>query len=237
MAATTKPSKPLATTASGLTMDYATPADLPGLSELYFRSFAKSHPFYDKMIVSNPHTISWWHAGHITAINDPGTIFLVVRDPQSVPANKVIGLARWVRAAPTDGAIMSDGYGAKEGDEEIERWPEFSDGFDVSLAGPLFGSFESHRKQLVGMRRHYYMELLCTDIEYSRQGAASLMLQYGCDMADAEDVECYVDASPMARPLYERLGFEMRAEERMPDVEGQEYVEKFGVRRKASERK
>jgi len=219
-------------------MHHATPADLPGLSDLYFRSFAKSHPFYDKMITSNPETISWWHAAHTTAINDhPGTIFLVVRDPQSVPANKVISLARWVRAAPTDGAMMSDGYGATEGDEQIERWPDFVDGIDASIAGPLFMGFESHRKQLVGPKRHYYLELLCTDVEYSRQGAGALALQYGCDRADEEDVECYVDASPMAAPLYERFGFEMRMEERMADVGGQEYVERFGVRSKVSERK
>ncbi|RFU31048.1 hypothetical protein B7463_g5283, partial [Scytalidium lignicola] len=190
------------------------------------------------MIISNSQTISWWHAAHTIAINDnPGTVFLVVRDPQSAPPNKVISLARWVRAAPKEGAMMSDGYGAKEDDEQIERWPDFVDGIDANLAGPLFMSFESHRQQLMGLRRHYYMELLCTDVEYAHQGAASLMLQYGCDKADEEDVECYVDASPMARPLYEQFGFEMRMEERMPDAGGHEYVERFGVRRKLSDRK
>jgi hypothetical protein len=238
MAAITETTRPLATTGTGLTMAFATQADLPGLSDLYFRSFSKAHPYYAKMMSSSQETISWWRAAHNIALNDkPGTIFLVVRDPQSVPANKVVSLARWVRAASTDGAAMSDGYGAKEGDEEVERWPEFVDGVDLGLAGPLFASFESHRKHLVGPKQHYYMELLCTDVEYSGQGAASLMLQYGCDSADAEDVECYIDASPMGLSLYERFGFEMRSKELMPIVEGQEYWEQFGVRRRASERK
>jgi len=236
MMATADTSEPLATTKSGLTMHHATPADLPSMSDLYFRSFAKSHLYYEKMVTKSPETIAWWHAAHTTALNDtPGTITLVVRDPRS-PNNKVIALARWVRAAATDGATVSDGYGIREGDERIDRWPEYVRGIDAGLAGPLFGSFEVHRRQLMGPRRHYYLEFLCSDVEYSRQGAAALTLRYGCERADEEDLECYVDASPMATPLYERFGFEMRTEERMPDV-GQEYVERYGVRRRASERK
>lgn len=236
--ATYDAARPLATTPSGLEMHHATSQDLESMSDLYFRSFAKSHPLFQKMMPIGSENLSWWRAAHSIAIDDqPNTIVLVIRDPQATDADKVVCLARWVRAAPRDGDVMSDGYGGEEGDEQTERWPEFGESVDANIAGTLFGSFEVHRKKLVGSKRHYYLELLCTDVDYWGQGAGALAVKYGCDMADEEDVECYVDSSPMAWPLYERFGFEMKMDQRMPDVEGQGYVESFAVRKKASERR
>jgi hypothetical protein len=33
-----------------------------------------------------------------------------------------------------------------------------------------------------------------------------MMLQWGCDRADEEGVECYVDSSPQALKLYQKFG-------------------------------
>lgn len=35
-----------------------------------------------------------------------------------------------------------------------------------------------------------------------------MLVQWGCEQADAKGVECYLEASPMGVPLYERFGFQ-----------------------------
>ena len=51
------------------------------------------------------------------------------------------------------------------------------------------------------------MDLLGTIEEYKGQGAGSLILKHGCELADKEGVECYIASSPAGKRLYERFGF------------------------------
>lgn len=74
------------------------------------------------------------------------------------------------------------------------------------------------------------MELLGTDASYKNRGAASMILQYGCDRADEEGVECYVDSSPQALRLYQKFGWVKKAEREMPQVGDFRYTEHFLVR-------
>ena len=43
---------------------------------------------------------------------------------------------------------------------------------------------------------------------HRRQGIAQKLLQAGLDLTDAVGQDVYVEASPMGRGIYERLGFE-----------------------------
>lgn len=52
------------------------------------------------------------------------------------------------------------------------------------------------------------LELLATDPKYQGKGAGSLLLRYGCERADNDSVEAYLDASPESVHLYEKIGFE-----------------------------
>jgi len=54
------------------------------------------------------------------------------------------------------------------------------------------------------------------------------LLKYGCDWADEDGVEAYLDSSLEARGLYEKFGFVKRAEKAIPG--GMGYVEWFMVR-------
>ncbi|KAJ5903454.1 acetyltransferase [Penicillium tannophilum] len=49
--------------------------------------------------------------------------------------------------------------------------------------------------------------MVATHPDYRRQGAASMLLQRGCDIADAEGVEMYVSASKDGASLYAKFGF------------------------------
>ena len=66
------------------------------------------------------------------------------------------------------------------------------------------------------------LELVATDPKYHGQGAGTLLLQYGCSRADRDAVEAYLEASPDAVRLYEKIGF---VEAQMSDT----LIEKEGV--------
>lgn len=43
--------------------------------------------------------------------------------------------------------------------------------------------------------------------EYQGRGAGSLLVKWGCDLADKDGVAAYVDASKEGAPLYKKYGF------------------------------
>lgn len=43
--------------------------------------------------------------------------------------------------------------------------------------------------------------------EHERRGAGGMLVRWGCERADEEGVEVYVEASLVGVPLYERMGF------------------------------
>jgi predicted N-acetyltransferase YhbS len=49
--------------------------------------------------------------------------------------------------------------------------------------------------------------MLGTHPDYRKRGAGSMLVKWGCDLADREGVAAYVDASSNGAPLYERFGF------------------------------
>lgn len=51
------------------------------------------------------------------------------------------------------------------------------------------------------------LDTLVVHPDYQRRGAGSMLVQWGCDLADEEGVALYVDASRAGAPLYERFGF------------------------------
>lgn len=65
--------------------------------------------------------------------------------------------------------------------------------------------------------------------EYQRHGVGSLLVEYGCQMADEAGLEAYVTASPAARPLYARFGFEEMNKRAMP-APFEWYIQSYMVR-------
>ena len=72
-------------------------------------------------------------------------------------------------------------------------------------------------------------------MKYQRQGAGSMLLQYGCDRADEQGCEAFLEAAPEALRLYHKFGFETAAQmktwiqhERFP--QGEVYTETFMAR-------
>ncbi|KAK5628705.1 hypothetical protein RRF57_004420 [Xylaria bambusicola] len=51
------------------------------------------------------------------------------------------------------------------------------------------------------------LSLLCTSPKYHRRGAAKALLTPMLAMADTAGLQCYLEATPGGRPVYEKLGF------------------------------
>lgn len=49
--------------------------------------------------------------------------------------------------------------------------------------------------------------MLGTHPDYRRRGSASMLIRWGCELADRDGVVAYVDASPAGAPLYQKFGF------------------------------
>ncbi|KAK9894359.1 hypothetical protein P389DRAFT_95475 [Cystobasidium minutum MCA 4210] len=58
-------------------------------------------------------------------------------------------------------------------------------------------------------RGYYTLGLLATLPEYERRGIGTMLLRWGLDKADQDDVAVYVSASPAGAGLYTKQGFEL----------------------------
>ncbi|KAJ5500734.1 Acyl-CoA N-acyltransferase [Penicillium expansum] len=52
-----------------------------------------------------------------------------------------------------------------------------------------------------------YLDMLGTHPDYRRRGAGSMLVRWGCEIADREGVRAYIDASKAGVPLYAKHGF------------------------------
>ncbi len=51
------------------------------------------------------------------------------------------------------------------------------------------------------------LDTVGTHPDYQRQGAGSMLVKWGCDLADKDGVAAYVDASKEGAALYKKHGF------------------------------
>ncbi len=188
-----------------------------------------------------PHTsagIKSWENATLVALKDPYTRVLKVTDEST---SEIISSGRWILPRKEE-----DGGGHQPG-EEKDRWGDLPEQCDEELVKALFGAFAKNMSGFMEDRRHYCafhllshspwtafdadtntdMELLGTVGEYKGQGAGSMILKYGCDLADQDGLEAYIDFSPAGKPLYERFGWVFTKETKLPRFE---YSYHFGIR-------
>lgn len=69
--------------------------------------------------------------------------------------------------------------------------------------------------------RHLHLGMIATHPDYQRRGAAGMMLRWGIDKAEREGLAISLFASPMGKPVYQHMGYEVRDVVRV-QVEGEE---------------
>ncbi|KAI0449187.1 acyl-CoA N-acyltransferase [Xylaria acuta] len=209
----------------GFTMSRCTPADVQGMNEVC-----------DMDAFSNTEYTYWW--GPVPAMwtwqeerirrrfADPSTQqFKVVDDANGTivawakwdPPSQMVGLREGFTAYDESGETVSAGAGDKNGEEK-----ENADGKMSAKSyalGPPEGSnvalFQEFYDGLIGAEKKFHtseklvLTHLCTRHSYHGRGIGSALLRGVLDLADEEGLLAYLEATLLATPVYQRLGYKI----------------------------
>lgn len=175
------------------------------------------------MFPNTPGIRAWWNEanGH-DLLHNPHRKYLKIVDP--VPG-AVVAYAKWDLDPQHSGA----------------RFPEWHAESDRKTCDLVFTVLDAEKKVFFGDRRFYCMwillcmlilvlvltriadaldlDMLVVHPEYRGRGAASMLIEWGCKLADQDGVPAYLDAHIDAASLYRRFGFKDR-EDKVVTPEG-----------------
>ncbi|OJJ67099.1 hypothetical protein ASPBRDRAFT_48119 [Aspergillus brasiliensis CBS 101740] len=179
---------------SPLRLEPATLADLPALTSLWYNAFTT--PSMRTIWPDTPGVRQWWHdANEHDMRHKPREKYLKVIDTSQ--NDRIVAYAKW---------------SLQTAEERGARWPPWHADMDPVHNDKFLKQLETYREELVGGgRANYYLDMLATHTDYRRMGAARLLLEWGCRVADQDGVPVYIDASQAGKPVYERFGFEDRS--------------------------
>ncbi|KAJ5151714.1 hypothetical protein N7492_010009 [Penicillium capsulatum] len=173
-----------------------TPNDIPTITTLWYTIF--QDPSMQHLFPNTPAMHEWWTNANATDLREkPYQKYIKVIDPSAhEPTNpskpRIVAYAKWDLSMP---------------DERGPRFPAWHSEQPSADNDAFFGRLERARRRVMGDRRHYYLDMLGTHPDYRRRGAGAMLVQWGCDRADADGVGAYVDASVDGKGLYEKFGF------------------------------
>ncbi|RAL13812.1 GNAT family N-acetyltransferase [Aspergillus homomorphus CBS 101889] len=170
-----------------------TEADLPALTRIFYAGFTTA--IDRQMFPDTPGLRAWWaDANRHDLLHKPGVRFLAVVDPtlaHSDDDDKLISYVKWDLDPENRG----------------RRFPEWHPDTDGELCDQFFGGCDAVRREVMRGRGHYYLDMLVTHPEHQRRGAATMLVRWGCELADRTGTPVYIDATRAGVPVYERLGF------------------------------
>jgi GNAT superfamily N-acetyltransferase len=113
-----------------------------------------------------------------------------------LPTGQIVGIARW-HLFPTAGPHFPwsmEGF-APDANLELLKW--------------FFGSLDEKRNAFMVPRGkgYLYMAILAVDPGFQRMGVGRKLLDWGLEKADRERLECWIEASPAGKGLYEKVGW------------------------------
>ncbi|KAL7622125.1 hypothetical protein AAE478_007627 [Parahypoxylon ruwenzoriense] len=177
---------------TSIAVERATASDTPNLITVWWDAF--SGDFIERIYPHTPDGRQWLERafaknfGSRRGPEEPVTECVIVRDPDDgcEPVQRS-WRARW------------PAFGDLPGMQERE---------DV-LAG-FFDPMEKTQTYLLEDRGYIYLEALGTREAHRKRGYATALIKWGTDLADRLGLECYLDASPAGKPLYEAHGYTVR---------------------------
>ncbi|KAF4977273.1 hypothetical protein FZEAL_6161 [Fusarium zealandicum] len=185
----------------------AVPDDILAMRDVYYSAFGDT-VIGKRVFLSNLKAADeFWAATFADEIVDSQCQLLVITQkatPDSAE-EEVIAFAKWL----LPGAPIDDPPPA-------EVWPANGD-----LAVEFFGAMANAHRKHMGDRRHYYLECICTHKDWMGKGAASLLMRWGLERADADELPCFLEATVEGKPIYVRFGFQTVGEEVFDWPEGQ----------------
>ncbi|KAK5166502.1 uncharacterized protein LTR77_008045 [Saxophila tyrrhenica] len=171
------------------------PQDVPHCVSIYFAAFQNAHSLacWPRDV---PAVREWWERMLYDELEEPGAWWLkvvLVEEGMEGTGEVVCGFGKWVEPKP---GVFPE--------TDLPQWPE---GADKALCEETFGAWARRRRELMGDRGHWYLEIVATSPTHQGKGVGSKLMRWGLERADAQGMEAYLEASPEAVPLYEKLGF------------------------------
>ncbi|TKX23020.1 acetyltransferase-like protein 10 [Elsinoe australis] len=168
--------------------------DIPAITALWFASF--TDPSIRRVFPDTPGVRQWLEdANRRDMTEKPFQRYVKVVDTTSQDStgrSRIAAYAKWDLSMP---------------EERGSRYPPWHEDMPRKLCDEFFAKEEENRKRVMRDRKHIYLDTVATHPDYQRRGAGSMLVKWGCDLADAEGVSAYVDASKDSAPLYAKFGF------------------------------
>ncbi|CAI7567772.1 unnamed protein product [Penicillium viridicatum] len=183
----------MGSTTNSLVLEPATPEDVPAITEVWFASFTQ--PIIGEIFPNTPGMHQWHNDWHMKDIQKSNCRYLRVVDTESKDEQgrpRLVAFGKWDLAMP---------------DERGRRFPIWHADSPYQQCEDFIAELEESRKRVMGDEKHYYLDTLGTHPDYQRRGAGSMLVKWGCDLADKDGVAAYVDASKEGAPLYQKHGF------------------------------
>lgn len=208
-----------------LRIEPCTESDIPDLIPIYFAAF-------EETIISRkcfPHTPiveKWWSDLLLDELKNQKTsrFVKVLLDDQT------IAFSKWQNIRPKVDPPTTE--------EPAANWPNDPNS-DHTLANTFFGGLSKAHEEVCGGKQHWYLELIATGPKARGLGAATLMLRWGIEQAQQQElddvpgtfgVSCFLEASPNGRRVFEKEGFKQIGETFKLQFEEEIYEETFMIR-------
>ncbi|KAF5027411.1 hypothetical protein F66182_488 [Fusarium sp. NRRL 66182] len=177
----------------------AVPDDIPRMRKVYYSAFSDTIVGRRVFLTNREASDRFFEAGFSNDMGDSRCQLLVVTHKTAPDSDdeQVVALSRWrLPGSPIDDPPPA------------EAWPACGD-----LAVEFFGAMAQGHRKIMGDRPHYYLELICTHADWQGRGAAGLLLRWGLERADAEQLPAFLEATRKGLPIYEKFGFQTRGQD------------------------
>ncbi|KAL2062996.1 hypothetical protein VTL71DRAFT_6068 [Oculimacula yallundae] len=131
---------------------------------------------------------AWW-------VEDPSATYMKVVDEET---GQIISAAKWcIYETPlTEEQLNKELVVDWHADSESNEWAQH-----------ILNGVYSHRLRRTKGGKCCVLDLLTTHPDHHKRGAARMLVQWGCDIADKMNVEAFIEGTAIARRLYESCGF------------------------------
>ncbi|EPE09109.1 gnat family [Ophiostoma piceae UAMH 11346] len=176
-----------------LSLRPGTLADVKRMADIYFDAFSTNTMNARVFPKSLPESHVFWEKNIADGFKDTYSNFVLMVDDDT---QETVAFAIWGSPRlPTDTTPSMP---------PVDTFPA---GGDRDNARVFFSDLEQQHKRFMTADDgshipHWYLELIATHKDHQGKGAASALLRWGEQRADADQVPCYLDATPDGRPVY-----------------------------------
>jgi len=138
--------------------------------------------------------------------------------PDDPPDNggRTIAVAIWsahnIPTTKVDGSSDPTSLPIEKAERNDEQPPFIPPEVRLDVLNAVLTPLRKAKTEIMGSKPYLMLNSLATHPEHHHKGAGSMLLEWGLRKADEDGLDIYLDSSRLAKPLYEREGFEVMRE-------------------------